>query len=259
MKYFYSTLYLDGKQKNKFPLSLFQKYTKPTIEAISICIISENDFQYYAVSKDFNFKEAWNRYQWGIRDINPHKARQSGMTETMGKLAATPVKKYWIRENILQPIFLDMLKMAGIYGDERNYWEFTYNNFKRLINKYGKTNELISKEIEEFTTLVNVKTGKHIDFNKKEFYTDMAAYQQVAFCSIFGGKNNMPFNLLRYSIDMREKIEYLKSINKAIRLNNRPLYFPQIEHHPEFPKSKEYHALLIAKKNKELYEFLNKL
>ena len=56
MRYYLDTEFLEGTQK-----SFFGK-TKPIIDLISIGIVSEGGREYYAISKDFNLKEAWNRY-----------------------------------------------------------------------------------------------------------------------------------------------------------------------------------------------------
>ena len=56
MKYFIDTEFLEGTQKKWFG------ETKPTIDLISIGIVGEDGREYYAISKDFNIKEAWNRY-----------------------------------------------------------------------------------------------------------------------------------------------------------------------------------------------------
>ena len=41
MKYYLDTEFLEGTQKEKFPISLFRKNTPPTIDLISIGIVSE--------------------------------------------------------------------------------------------------------------------------------------------------------------------------------------------------------------------------
>jgi len=41
MKYFIDTEFLEGSQKERFPVSLFRKHTKPTIDLISIGIVAE--------------------------------------------------------------------------------------------------------------------------------------------------------------------------------------------------------------------------
>ena len=66
MKYFIDTEFLEGTQKG-----WFGRNTKPTIDLISIGIVCEDGRKYYAISKDFNLKEAWNRYNLakdGFRD-----------------------------------------------------------------------------------------------------------------------------------------------------------------------------------------------
>ena len=57
MKYFLDTEFLEGAQKKWF------EQTKPTIDLISIGIVCEDGREYYAISKDFNLKEARNRFQ----------------------------------------------------------------------------------------------------------------------------------------------------------------------------------------------------
>jgi hypothetical protein len=92
MKYFLDTEFLEGTQK-----TLFGK-TKPTIDLISIGIVAEDGREYYAISKEFNLEEAWNRFQWDnlhYQAISPPKGK---------------IKNYWIRDNVLRPIFDDLLK-----------------------------------------------------------------------------------------------------------------------------------------------------
>lgn len=90
MKYFLDTEFLEGKQKETFPISLFRKHTPETIDLISIGIVSENGRMMYEICKDFNLKEAWNRFQ----------------LET--EIAPINVKVYWLRENVLYPIWKEL-------------------------------------------------------------------------------------------------------------------------------------------------------
>ena len=51
----------------------FHEYKKngiDTIELISIGIVAEDGREYYAISKDFNLKEAWNRYDIKIEQVS---------------------------------------------------------------------------------------------------------------------------------------------------------------------------------------------
>ena len=89
-KYFIDTEFLEGTQKKWFG------ETKPTIDLISIGIVGEDGREYYAISKDFNLKEAWNRY-----DLVRDGFRDYGMTPNWKKV-------YWIRDNVLKPIFIEL-------------------------------------------------------------------------------------------------------------------------------------------------------
>ena len=55
MKYFIDTEFLEGTQRKGF---MGMGKTKPTIDLISIGIVCEDGREYYAISKDFNLKEA---------------------------------------------------------------------------------------------------------------------------------------------------------------------------------------------------------
>jgi hypothetical protein len=60
MNYYLDTEFIEGQQSLR--LSVPTK-SLPTIDLISIGIVSQDGREYYAVSKDFNLKEAWNRNQ----------------------------------------------------------------------------------------------------------------------------------------------------------------------------------------------------
>lgn len=166
--------------------------TKPTIDLISLALVSEDNREYYAISKDFNLKEAWNRYDekkcYGIgtcqnRDFYGNCTR---------KEKCDTIKVYWIRENVLKPIFDELLEKEShencalhklrkrIYKDK---YPFTFENLKRLIQKYGKTNKQIAKEIKVFCYEYPhpTKPGKVEDDNI-QFCGYYADYDWVVFC-----------------------------------------------------------------------------
>ena len=140
-KYFIDVEFLEGTQKKWFG------QTKPTIDLISIGIVAEDGREYYAISRDFNLKEAWNRF-----DLVRDGFKDFGMTPNYKKV-------YWIRENVLKPIYLELLEMELGYAYsmhefyKSNFFQISSNDlkqFKRLINKYGKTNKQIAEEIKDF-------------------------------------------------------------------------------------------------------------
>lgn len=257
MKYFLDTEFLEGAQN-----SFFGK-TKPTIDLISIGIISEDGREYYAISKEFNLKEAWNRY-----DLKPD-IENGGMK-----------KIYWIRDNVLKPIFDELFSKfvkEPTYGG-RIDMEFLWSNLRYLINIYGKTNEQIAEEIIDFCKPISRKAYElGVDMviepvNFPEFYAYYADYDWVVFCWLFGKMTNLPKGFPRYCIDLKQMIDEEVSIKKKTMLStqvesnlkssfiSKDDILKTLKSMPNYPKQENEHdALSDAKWNKKLYEFLQTL
>lgn len=287
MNYFIDTEFLEGTQKEKFPISLFRKNTPPTIDLISIGIVAEDGREYYAISKDFNLKEAWNKFD--IKDYD-----------------LSVKKEYWIRENVLKSIWRELYfktkdisysQAAFLYkgiqeGKHDNL--FTYDSLKRLINHYGKTNKQIAEEIKEFCTkyyeedkgIHSVVNHNHpYKNNTPKFYGYFADYDWVVFCWLFEKMIDLPNGFPKYCIDLKqmldEKITSLNwmfgrdiwsNSNRSIKTigkgdyqeKDRPATFEEklsvFKKIDEYPKQEnEHNALSDAKWNKKLYEFLTKI
>jgi hypothetical protein len=274
MKYFIDTEFLEGTQKERFPVSLFRKETKPTIDLISIGIVAEDGREYYAISKDFNLEEAWNRYDLEINKRFP--------------LGGEYNKVYWIRENVLKPIFIELTCKSfkndnyginTILAKEIANTQFTYNNLKLLINTYGKTNKQIAEEIKEFciqrivtesnieklAPLYPTKNIPRQDINTSidypEFYGYYADYDWVAFCWLFGKMMDLPKGFPMYCIDLKQELDKKVLNHKQEWLANKVnIDFDMLTHIqtlPNYPKqTNEHNALADARWNKKLYEFL---
>jgi hypothetical protein len=224
MKYFIDTEFLEGKQKEVFPISLFRKESPNTIDLISIGIVAEDDREYYAISKDFNLKEAWNRY-----DLKDN-------TDSVGyRIGVEPSKKkeYWIRENVLLPIYYDLLlikhpeKMESNYGNYENFKGHVLRNmsnkifkeFKSLINRYGKPNKEIAEEIKDFIYKDHFnriyfdnnneihKVLSYKDETEMSFYAYYADYDWVAFCWLFGKMIDLPDGFPKYCKDLKQELD----------------------------------------------------
>lgn len=260
MKYFFDTEFLEGTQ-NKF----FGK-TKPTIDLISLGMVDETGREFYEISKDFNLKEAWNRWQQrtGEGDRNNREPRQ-----------------YWIRENVLYPIYKDLkekyskelntLHSIVGSGDMKNVWHFSYGNLKWLINRYGKTNIELANEIcrfifgsdseEDFDMTALQMANKYEISDKKlipEFYAYYADYDWVVFCWIFGNMMSLPKGFPMYCKDLKQIMDE-KQTEKAPSLSHIPLNVTEIKNSKDYPKQEnEHHALADARWNKKLFEFLTK-
>lgn len=277
-KYFYDTEFLEGTQKKWFG------ETKPTIDLISIGIVCEDGREFYAVSKDFNLKEAWNRYD---EEINRHFP-----------LGPEYNKIYWIRENVLQPIYKEFLlmekaeslhihigsseyqqlkEMVGRGEIKIPYPRFSecLKDFKRLLKKYGKTNKQIAKEIKNFCysdIQTKDKGGQLVlgsfipnEYPEIELYSYYSAYDHVALCWLFGKMIDLPKGFPMYTIDLKQTLdEYAKEFSKMVCYSSGNHTVWSIDETIKHLKStykmpspkKGHHALEDARYNYELYKFL---
>ena len=280
MKYYLDTEFIEGKQKR-----FLQKDTKPTIDLISIGIVAEDGRDYYAISKDFNLKEAWNRCDEKLimPDGDMRNRYPNGYIE----------RTYWIRENVLKPIWEELSLKYNANAYKFNSMSlpgyakieplpFTLRVFKKLIKKYGKSNNQISKEIEEFVN--GERDGEHkIEIlgrtdNSIEFYAYYADYDWVVFCWLFGTMINLPKGFPMYCIDLKQTIESTAEALTSFELSKlahtdtvkHNVYSTYdtgvlkcsksdlLKHALNYPKQKnEHNAKADANWNKELHEFLN--
>lgn len=275
-KYFYDTEFLEGTQKK-----LFGK-TVPTIDLISIGIVCEDNREYYAVSKDFNLKEAWNRYDEKNEEVfgDMRNHFPNGITK----------KIYWIRENVLKPIYEELVlkeskitnSLIIIDGKRFSEYGFTYSNLKRLLKKYGKSNKQIAKEIKNFCYLDKETeegggqfvSGSFIPnkYPNIELYGYYSAYDHVALCWLFGKMVDLPTGFPMYTIDLKQELDNkessLRNDNGVLEIVSEPIFddgpklisiYGSIKELLSYPKqTNEHHALADAKWIFELYKFLNK-
>lgn len=271
-KYFMDCEFLEGTQgKTIFGIKYGQ--TKPTIDLISIGIVSEDGREYYAISKDFNLKEAWNRYDEVLNKLPAHNTElQSDVL--LARHTAGFKKVYWIRENILKPIYDDLCAKRSTY-EKTHHWElaepFSYKSMKYLINRYGKTNKQIAKEIKEFVGYDLPEY--HLNGNTPKFYGYFADYDWVAFCWLFGRMMDLPKGFPMYCIDLKQVLDekvsklhrndfftafdFMNKDNNDITLEEK---LKHIKMHVSYPEqTNEHNALADAKWNRELYKFLESL
>lgn len=267
MKYFLDTEFIEGTQKKFFG------ETKPTIDLISIGLVDENGREYYAISKDFNLKEAWNRFDL----LEANTSKNHSMND---------IKVYWIRENILRPIYKELhlkenlqshqaLFRANIYIEEKKY-NFTFKEIKRLINKYGETKVDIANGICAFiygddcggSGMSAIEMATRYEISDKalepEFYAYYSAYDWVAFCWIFGKMIQLPKGFPMYCNDLKQMMDeklkktYLPARGFDPNCNSSlESKLKEIKRYKEYPKQEnEHNALDDAKWNLELYKFL---
>lgn len=296
MKYYYDCEFLEGTQKERFPVSLFRKDTPPTIDLISIALVCEDGREYYAISKDFNLKEAWNRFEY--KRNPPSNLDHDPAWQPL-------VKEYWIRDNVLKSIHNELAQKEYPYAlAHEEYDWFSYKTMKYLLNKYGKTNKQIAKEVKDFCegkepqfkgytvtifdykgtgTASSDKAEKEEIYSKgrsnPEFYGYYSAYDHVALCWLWGKMLDLPKGFPMYTRDLKQMLDEQVmlsslSVDKALKCGAYPVpdkdrkhinhlfdeMLKEYKNSPEYPKqTNEHHALSDAKWNMELHKFISKL
>lgn len=189
-KFFYDCEFLEGTQnKTLFGFRTPFKSNVPTIDLISIGMVSELGDEYYGISKEFNLKEAWNRQD--------------------------PNGSFWLRENVLGVIY-DRLTL--INGDVMGAEPFSYSALKMLINKYGKTREDIAEDI---LMMVRNVQGKLNDYSDIQLFGYYSAYDHVALCWLFGKMIDLPKGFPMFTTDLKQIFD---EINAKIPEHNLKSY-----------------------------------
>jgi hypothetical protein len=222
----------------------FKRYQLHYIDLISIGIAAEDGREYYAVNKEFDLKHVWNKHDLAV----PFE------------MGDPPRKVYWLRDNVLKPIYHDLCKKRSTY--EKTFHEslsqpFSYRGMKYLIENHGKTRAEIAKEIQMFTAGscilnmgYNLQPSDTIrSINREDpptFYAYYADYDWVVFCSLFGRMLDLPKGYPMYCRDLKQMAdEFIESSEVARK--SFDIQSPDC-----------HHALVDARWNKLLHEFLKK-
>jgi hypothetical protein len=233
MKYYLDTEFIEGSQfKSIFG---FDYKTKPTIELISIGIVDEEGKEFYAINKEFNLAEAWNRWQYDTTD--------NGL-----------VKVYWIREHVLRSIFNELNDRYEAKEGE-SFDEFNYDDFRFLLDTFGSTKNDIAAAVQHFM------------FNEPVVYTYYGDYDWVALCWLYGKMIDLPKHFPKYARDLKQSFDELVE-QKTLAIcrqggfgdhvhvmNNVIIGIKGSKHYPI--NTSEHNALTDAKWNKALHDYLN--
>lgn len=278
MKYFIDTEFHEGFHK-----PLLFGMNRHFIDLISIGIVDENGRGFYAISNEFDIKAAWNSYQLEM------------VSGDMRNIFPEGKKVYWLRENVLRPIFEELHHRFVREDDYKGSvdMKFNYDNFSYLIKKYGESNEQIAEEIVKFIDARYIDDSDpsrgliYPDGNYTkpfkvcttdiEFYGYYCDYDWVAFCALFGKMIDLPKGFPMYCKDLKQMLdgkimEEAIGVDKALKNSVYPI--PDADRKPmpklfeemlqdyknvkEYPKqTNEHNALADAKWNRKLYDFIN--
>lgn len=195
--FFFDTEFIEGSQKTFFGFK-----SKPTIDFISIGIVSDINRKYYGLSNEFNIDEAWNR------------ADKIKIGRTLHGGEPIYTNQYWLRENILKPIFDEFYKDHNVSGND-----FTLNNMKKIIKLVGKPNIQIQKEIMEFLSNSQTNVEDYLKSNNVKFAGYYSAYDFIILSWLLGGvysKTNkintgfsytLPAGIPFYCLDVKQMLD----------------------------------------------------
>lgn len=187
------------------------------IDLISIALVDEQGHTFYAVSKDFDLHRAWNVHDKVLNKSYP--------------LGPEYDRVYWVRENVLRPIFKEFYKpnLSNLHHDP----PFTYRNMKRVIESIGLSNQEIKDRVLSFVyAQAIVEYGSEawswsecartwLEDNELKFYADFAGYDWVVFCALFGRMIDLPHGFPMFCNEIQQIItakgiprEQLKAYNE---------------------------------------------
>src|SRR5690606_1596431 len=148
------------------------------------------------------------------------------------------IKVYWIRENVLKPIFQELLysgyKKAKLPLPKVNENQFTYKNLKKLIQEFGKSNEEIKKEVHYLC--INEFVVNNKDQRPVELYGYYSSYDHVALSWLFGKMIDLPSGFPMYTIDLKQELDNLAESESKIDGTSFESCLKAIKENPHYPK-----------------------
>lgn len=228
MKYFIDQEFIEGWHKP------FLGKRRHHIDLISIGIVAEDGREFYAISNEFNPKDA----------------------------------NEWVRANVLQPMINEHIQEYN--GDYRNFILDKYegvdlvSSVKILQEMKGQSNRHIAHDIVCFIYpnepsldyMPRLKAAQQFELSDKsqkpEFYGYYADYDWVLFCSLFGSMIDLPKGFPMYCRDLKQSLD-----EKAVFLASSVDEIKKLEKYPK--QINEHNALADARWIKELYDFLCKI
>jgi hypothetical protein len=229
MRYF-----IDFEFIEDFHKPLFGK-KRHFIDMISIGIVCDDGREYYAVSNEFNIKDA----------------------------------NEWVRKNVLEGINKELYSKESTYAKMHHSASLTLKN---LLKWHGKSNSQIAEDVcmfcypeqaQDFKNDQKEFLGRASQYGwngeQPEFYGYYADYDWVLFCSLFGRMIDLPKGFPMYCRDLKQMLDEAFMYQETRHPNETRLesWLKTVKNHPEYPANKEEHnALADAKWNYDLYQFL---
>jgi hypothetical protein len=225
MKYFIDTEFIEGFHK-----PLFGK-KRHFIDLISIGIVCEDGREYYAISNEFNTKDADN----------------------------------WVKENVINKLPSNVFN--GHNANEVKLYKSNTQISKDIIKFCQPLHPETALPFDESDLEYSVNR-EVLKAALPEFYAYYADYDWVLFCSLFGRMIDLPKGFPMYCNDIKQMLhEYAERL--SIYLPTRYMYgdkddTPEIKYShltscrafEELKNENEHDALADARWNKKVYDYL---
>ena len=182
------------------------------LDLISIGIVDDEGAEFYAVSNEFYRDRAW--------------------------------LDSWVRENVLRPIFEDMLEELRKDPDLISLFpidpygtgqEFNVTNFNYLIEYFGQSRQDIAADVRRFC-LDDSRGNDPISF-----YGYYANYDWVLFCWLFGRMVDLPKRFPMFCMDLKQMM-----VDRGLSSEWKDEFVPD--------PAGEHNALKDAAWNKKLFD-----
>jgi hypothetical protein len=184
IKYIVKVLYVGGIEKDReFEdlKSIEDFFGFQLLNIISIEFTTKDGKVHYWASKNFKLKPAWNTFEWSwrIKTVKTSKITKKSHYYCEEEIRYS-CKLYRIRDTVLSEMHTKLMEEHCIF--EMKYHDYSYKNLKELIEKYGKTNENILKEIISLsgmwkcTNCGEIKPQSEFYKNKKEIPTSWCKF-----------------------------------------------------------------------------------
>jgi hypothetical protein len=180
MNYYLDTEFIECAKQRRF-LGIKVGPSVPTIDLISIGIVSEDGRSLYALNSECELGYAW--------------------------------ANEWVRENVLLPIYKQYVQ-----GDRQIHEPFTLPNLRRWFKLLGFTKAEIAVQIGKFVGLRQFeympqfgawRWEKPANFDTPAFYGYYCDYDWVVMCQLFGSMISLPSGFPMHCIDLKQEMDRL--------------------------------------------------
>lgn len=240
MKYYLDTEFIEGFHK-----PLFGK-KRHFIDLISIGIVADDGREYYAISNEFNPKDADD----------------------------------WVKENVIAKLperhvnFYDSPRMRAdslLWKSNKRIAEDIFNfinpDLGFHVSAYNNSELKEGGRLDSHFNEHNVTAIGELYVAQPEFYAYYADYDWIVFCSLFGRMIDLPKGFPMYCRDLKQILD-----EKAVEIYPNPTMYHKaglldtledrlnwIKSRDDYPKQENEHSALDdARWNKKLHEFLTK-